>query len=324
MSEFSFREAVRQALDDELAEDQRVIFLGQDIGVYGGAFGVSRGLFDKYGEERIIETPISENSVVGVAVGAAMAGYKPVVEIMFQDFVTLAMDQIVNHAAKIAYIYDGQLNAPITLRLASGGGRGYGASHSQTLDSWFMHVPGLKVVAPSMPDDAYTLLRSAIQDPSPVIFIEHKLAYDVKGERPDRYEPKPLRNGRIVTPGTDVTIITYGHMVHVSRVAASVMAEQGVDVEIIDLRVLKPLDQDLITTSVKKTGKAVIVEEGCKIAGVGAEVAGIILEQCLEYLDGRVLRVGAEDTPIPSAGHLEKVVLPDVARIVDSLSRVFI
>ena len=319
MPTLTIRDAIRTAIDDAMTQDERVIFLGQDIGVYGGAFGVSRGLLAKFGEDRIVETPISENSTVGVAVGASMKGYRVIVEIMFQDFVTLAMDQIVNHAAKIHYMYAGQLTIPITIRLVSGGGRGYGASHSQTLDSWFMHVPGLRVVAPSNPTDAYRLLRSSIQSPDPVIFIENKLLYDVKGEFANGDSLHPIQGAEIVRRGKDVTVVTYGRMVHLSLEAAALAELENIAVEVVDLRVLQPLDRATIVASVQRTGKAVVVEEGCRTAGVGAEVAAVIVEDCVEYLDGRVLRVAGENCPIPSSSKLEKVVLPDVSRILEAI-----
>lgn len=312
----SFREAIREAMAEEMQRDERVIFLGEDIGVYGGAFGVSTGLMEKFGKTRIIETPISENSFLGVAVGAALTGFKPIVEFMFMDFITLAMDQIVNHAAKINYMYGGQLNVPLTIRTPAGAGRGYGASHSQSLENWFINVPGIKVVAPSDPYSAKGLLKSAIQDPDPVLFIEHKMLYDLKQEIPDEPYVLEIGKARRILEGEDVSLITYGKGTQLALEAAKILQEDGVSCEIIDLMTLKPMDKRTITESVQKTGRAVLIEEGHKTGGVGAEIAAVIMENCIEFLDGRVIRVAAEDCPIPSAMNLEKAVLPNVGKVV--------
>lgn len=312
----SFREAIREAMAEEMQRDERVIFLGEDIGVYGGAFGVSTGLMEKFGKTRVIETPISENSFLGVAVGAALTGFKPIVEFMFMDFITLAMDQIVNHAAKINYMYGGQLNVPLTIRTPAGGGRGYGASHSQSLENWFINVPGIKVIAPSDPYSAKGLLKSAIQDPNPVLFIEHKTLYDLKQEIPDEPYVLEIGKARRILEGGDVSLITYGKGTQLALEAAEILQEDGVSCEVIDLMTLKPMDKKTITESVQKTGRVVLIEEGHKTGGVGAEVAAVIMEDCIEFLDGRVIRVAAEDCPIPSAMNLEKVILPNVEKIV--------
>lgn len=317
----TYREAIREAIAEEMSGNDKVIFLGEDIGAYGGAFGVSKGLLERFGTGRVIETPISENSIVGVGVGAAMAGFCPIVEIMFMDFITLAMDQIVNHAAKIHYIYSGQLNVPLTVRVPAGAGKGYGASHSQSLDCWFLNVPGLKVVAPSNPYSAKGLLKSAIKDPNPVIFIENKMLYDFKQEVPE--EPYYLEIGKAETllAGTDVSLISYGRALHLSLAAAKIAKEAGISVELIDLATLKPLDTGTIINSVKKTGKAVIVEEGHKTSGVGAEIAALISEECLEYMNGKVVRVAAEECPIPSAQKLEAAILPSVEKITAAIKK---
>ena len=315
----SYREAIREAMAEEMTKDEKVIFLGEDIGVYGGAFGVSAGLMDQFGRDRIIETPISENSFVGVAVGAAMAGLKPIVEIMFMDFITLAMDQIVNHAAKVHYMYGGQLNVPLTIRMPAGAGRGYGASHSQSLENWFLNVPGLKVIAPSDPYSAKILLKKAIQDPNPVLFIENKMLYDLKQEIPDEPDGLKIGQARKVLEGSDLSLISYGRMLHFAMEAAKAVKKEGVSCEVIDLATLKPMDQETIIESVQKTGRAIIIEEGHKTGGVGAEVAAVIAEHCLEYLNGRVIRIAAEDCPIPSAAKLEKAVLPNVDKIIKAI-----
>jgi len=319
----SYREAIREAIREEMENDEKVLLMGEDIGTYGGAFGVTSGLLERFGKTRIIETPISENSFVGVAIGVAMTGFKPIVEIMFMDFITLAMDQIINHAAKIHYIYGGQLSVPITIRTPAGAGRGYGASHSQSLESLFMNIPGLKVVAPYTPYSAKGLLKSAIVDESPVLFIENKLLYDLKQEIPDEPYYLPIGKADRFLEGRDVTLISYGRGLHISIEAARHVRDKGISVEMIDLATLKPLDKNTIIDSVKKTGRAVIVEEGHKTGGVGAEVSAIIAEECLEYLNGRIVRVGAEDCPIPSSMALEKAVLPDVDKIVNALKRSF-
>ncbi len=316
----SYREAIREAIAEEMAKDEKVIFLGEDIGVYGGAFGVSAGLIDQFGRDRIIETPISENSFVGVAVGAAMAGLKPIVEIMFMDFITLAMDQIINHAAKVHYMYGGQLNVPLTIRMPAGAGRGYGASHSQSLESLFLNIPGLKIIAPSDPYSAKILLKKAIQDPNPVLFVENKMLYDLKQEMPPELDGLEIGKARKLMDGHDVSLISYGRTLHFALEAAQAVKEQGVSCEVIDLATLKPMDQETIIASVQKTGRAVIIEEGHKTGGVGAEVAAVIAEHCLEYLNGRVMRIAAEDCPIPSAMKLEKIILPNVDKIIKAIN----
>lgn len=319
----SYREAIREAIAEEMVNDDRVIFIGEDIGLYGGAFGVSSGLMERFGKERIIETPISENSVLGVAVGAALTGFKPIVEIMFMDFITLAMDQIVNHAAKIHYMYGGQLNVPITIRTPTGAGRGYGPSHSQSLESWFLSVPGLKVIAPSNPHSAKGLLKSAIIDPNPVLFVENKMLYDLKQAIPDEPYYSEIGKAYKIIDGNDVTLFSYGRMLHLSVEAVKSVIDKGISVELIDLATLKPLDKKTITDSAKKTGRVVIVEEGQKMSGIGAEVAAIVAEECLEYMKGRIIRVAAEDCHIPSSMELEKFVLPDVSKIIGAIDRSF-
>lgn len=316
MREITYSQAIREALEEEMARDDSIVLMGEDIGVYGGAFGVTAGLLQKFGKKRVIETPISENSFVGVATGAAMTGLRPVVELMFMDFLALAMDQIVNHAAKLHYVYDGQVSVPIVIRTPAGGGRGYGASHSQSLESWLLSVPGLKVVAPSTARYAKGLLKAAIRDNNPVVFVEHKLLYGTRGDVPEQEEIMPIGQAVVRRVGKDVTVVAYSRMVQLALEAAEALAGQGVDLEVIDLCSLRPLDVDAITSSVSKTGKAVIVEEGVKCGGVGAEVAAIIAEKCMGFIDGRVLRVGAADTPIPSSSEMEKHVLPTVDGIV--------
>ena len=312
----SYREALKEAIVTQLDMDPSVLLIGEDIGQYGGAFGVTRGLIDKY-PDRLIETPISENSFVGVALGLATDGMRPIVEIMFSDFVTLAMDQIVNHAAKVHYMYGGQLKAPMVIRLPSGGGRGYGASHSQSLEAWFSHVPGLTVLYPSSPADAKGLLMSAIEDDNPVIFFENKLLYDVKGDVPKEQYRTPIGKCQIVRPGDDLTIISYGRMVQISIDAAEKLSEHGINVEVLDLRSLRPIDEDGIRESVMRTGRLAIVSEAATRVGVAAEVAAIAAEQCFDYLTAPVIRISAADTPLPSATRLESKIFPTSDSVVE-------
>jgi pyruvate/2-oxoglutarate/acetoin dehydrogenase E1 component len=310
----TYRDALYEALREEMERDDAVVLIGEDLAP-GGAFGVSGDLHARFGAERVIQTPISENGFVGVAVGAAMAGLRPVVEIMFMDFMTLAMDQLVNHAAKIHYMYAGQYSVPMVVRTPAGAGRGYGASHSQSLESWLLHVPGLKVVAPSDPASAKGLLKSAIRDENPVVFVENKLLYTKQGEVDDDTAPIPLGRAQIRRTGDDITIASYGRMLDLSAEAAEVLASEGVSCEVIDLQTLKPLDVVTLAESAARTGRFVFVEEGT--GGVGAEVCTQVLECCGGSLGGRIVRVAARDVPIPSSGPLEQRVIPQVADIIN-------
>jgi pyruvate/2-oxoglutarate/acetoin dehydrogenase E1 component len=307
----SYRDAIQEAIYEEMLLDERVIFLGEDL-ANGGAFGVVGDLPERVGQQRFIHTPISENSFVGVAVGAAMTGMRPIVEIMFMDFMTLAMDQIVNHAAKIHYMYAGQYEVPLVVRTPAGAGRGYGASHSQSFESWLIQVPGLKVIAPSNPDDAKGLLKSAIRDNNPVIFIENKLLYPKKQEVVESDDVIPIGVARLRRVGHDVTLVSYGRMLDHCLEAAMLLATEGLECDVIDLRTLKPLDLDTIMTSVTRTRRLVCVEEGT--GGVGAEICSRVAESCPGT---RVARVAARDVPIPSSGPLEMHVIPQVADIIN-------
>jgi len=311
----TYAEAVRAALVEEMQRDERVILLGEDIALYGGAFRVTRDLVKQFGPERVINTPISENSFVGVAVGAALTGMRPVVEVMFMDFIALAMDQITNHAAKLHYIYGGQVSVPLVVRAPAGAGRGYGASHSQSLEAWFVHTPGLKVVAPSTPRDARALLKAAIRDPNPVVFVENKLLYPTRGEVPDEEEVGVIGKAAIVREGEDLTLIAYSRMTALALEAADQLASEGIECEIVDLRTLAPLDEETLLGSVAKTSRAVIVEEDTRRCGVGAEVAALLAERAFEKLDSPVRRVACEDVPIPCSPALEQAVLPSVEKI---------
>jgi pyruvate dehydrogenase E1 component beta subunit len=311
-----YSKAVNEALDEELQRDPDVVLIGEDIGVYGGAFGVTKGLFEKYGPERIQETPISENSVVGLAVGAAMLGLRPVVEIMFMDFIALALDQILNSAGKLHYMYNGQVSIPMVVRTPGGAKGGYGPSHSQMLSNLFVGIPGIKVVTPSTPAQVKGLLKSAIRDPNPVVFIENKRLYPQRGFVPEGDICLPIGEAEVSAPGTDVSVFTYSAMTPVCLAVKKALQGHGVDLEIVDLVTLQPLDRDTIVESVRKTGRAIVVEEACVTGGVGAEVAALIAEHCMDVLEAPIRRVGAADVPIPSSPELEKHVLPQADDIV--------
>jgi len=321
MREIYFSEAVREALTEELERDPTVFLLGEDIGLYGGAFGVTRGMLDRFGPERIINTPISENGFVGVAVGAALTGSRPVVEIMFMDFIALAADQIVNHAAKFRAVYGEQAKVPLVIRTAAGGGRCYGPSHSQNLEAWFVHTPGLRVVAPGTAEDAKGLLKSAIRDDDPVLFIEPKALYNQRMPVPEGEYTIPLGSAKVVCEGSDVSIICYGRAVREAVQAATLIASDDVSAEVVDLRTLSPLDLETIVGSVRKTGHAIIVHEACRTGGVGAEVACRIMEHAFDYLDAPIQRLAAPDIPIPFSPELEAATLPSAAEIAQAARR---
>jgi len=307
----TFRDALYEALLEEMERDEAVVLLGEDF-ANGGAFGVAGDLTERFGSDRVVATPISENGFVGVAVGAAMTGLRPVVEIMFMDFMALAMDQITNHASKIHYMYAGQYEVPLVIRTPFGAGRGYGASHSQSLEGWLIQIPGLQVIAPSNPADAKGLLKSAIRENNPVVCIENKLLYPKSGEVDDTVDLVPLGVARTCRRGGDVTIATYGRMVDMALEAAALLATEGVECDVIDLRTLKPLDIKTLLASTATTGRFVFVEEGT--GGVGAEVCSRIAEA---QPGVRVVRVAARDVPIPSSGPLEQHVIPQIADILD-------
>ena len=312
----TYREALNLALVEEMTRDERVVFIGEDVGGHGGAFQVSRGLFEAFGADRVRDTPISEATIVGTAVGAALAGLRPIGELQYLDFITLAMDQIVNQAAKMRYMFGGKATLPLVIRAPGGsGGRGNAAQHSQSLEAWFMHIPGLKVVMPGTPYDAKGLFKAAIRDDNPVIFIEHKAMYNEEGPVPEGDYVVPLGSADLKRQGVDVTLITYSRMVLVSLEAAEALAGEGIDAEVLDLRTLLPLDDEAIFESVRKTGRAVIVEEDCRTCGVGAEVSARIVESCFDYLDAPVTRVAGLDTPIPYCRKLEQAAVPQVADV---------
>ncbi len=295
--------------------------MGEDITEYGGAFGVTGDLYKRY-PGRVLATPISENGFTGVAVGAAMTGLRPIVEIMFMDFITLAMDQILNHAAKVHYMYGGQAACPMVIRTAAGGYRGYGVSHSQTLEACFMNMPGLKIVAPSTPGDAYTMLLSSVYDDNPVLFIEHKLLYNVEEEVDFKdTDPRPPGRARVVRQGRDITLVTHSYGVSIAGRAVEELTNEGIDVELIDLVTLKPLDKETIIDSVRKTGALVCLEEGNVFGGVGAEVTSLVVEEALQYIDGRILRVGRPDVHIPASLTAERMVLPCADDVIRAVKR---
>ena len=320
MKEMTLAEALRSALTEEMERDEKVFILGEEIGSYGGCFTVTRGMLEKFGEKRIIDSPLSESAIVGACVGAALMGMRPVGEIMFSDEITIAMDQIVNAAAKARYLHGGGASAPLVIRTAHGAtGRGVGAHHSQSLESWFAHVPGLIVVMPSTPADAKGLMKSSIRCDDPVIFFEPKMLYFVKGAVPDGEYLVPLGKADIKREGTDVTVVATGAMVPRVLKAASALEQEGVSVEVVDPRTLYPLDKETILRSVEKTGRLVIVEESCKTGNFGGEVAAIVAEEAFDSLKGPIRRVAAPDTPIPANSFLETLFVPDEKRIKEAV-----
>src|SRR6185295_3413835 len=319
--EHTFIEILRRALDEELARDASVYLLGEDVAA-GGAFGVTKGLAQKHGDKRVRNTPISEAAITGLAAGAALCGLRPVLEIMFIDFATLSLDCLVNQSAKYRYMSGGQLAVPMVVRTQAGAAGGAAAQHSQSLEAWFIHVPGLVVVAPSSPAEAYGLLKSAIRLGDPVLFIEHKRLYTLREELPANFEPPAIGKARIARVGTDVTLITYSAMVHNALEAADELARaHGISVEVIDLRTLVPLDMATIATSVTKTHRVVIAHEAVMNGGVGAEIAARIGTELFDELDAPVFRLGCPFSPIPFAPELEKALLPGTADIVQAVRK---
>jgi pyruvate/2-oxoglutarate/acetoin dehydrogenase E1 component len=318
----TYREALNQALREEMRRDRNVFLIGEDVAHYQGAFKVSKGFLEEFGPRRVVDTPITELGFTGLAVGAAMAGLRPVVEIMTFNFAILAMDQIINNAAKIRYMSGGQIGIPLVIRGPGSAAHQLGAQHSQSLEAWFCHVPGLKVVAPATPHDAKGLLISAIRDSNPVIFIEAQLLYPTQGEVPDEEYYVPLGVADIKRAGTDVTIIAYSKMLDVAMRAAEVLANEGIDAEVVDPRTLRPLDLTTLAQSVKRTGKVVIVEEGWPFAGLGAQIAESLYAKVFDYLDGPIVRVTARDVPMPYARNLEDAVIPGVEQVVAAVRKV--
>ncbi|OFX15786.1 MAG: hypothetical protein A2Z18_10545 [Armatimonadetes bacterium RBG_16_58_9] len=322
MAELTYRDALNQALKEEMANDPSVFVLGEDIGLYGGAYKVTDGLLDLYGPDRVRDTPISESAIVGAAIGSALGGMRPVAELQYFDFVTIAMDQVANQAAKIRYMLNGQFKLPLVIRTQGGAGRALGAHHSQCLEAWFLHTPGIKVVMPGTPADAKGLLKSAIRDDDPVLFIEHKMIYGLKGEVPDHEYTTPIGNANVIREGTDVTIISYSLILQKCLQAADELSARGIEAEIIDLRTISPMDTETIVESVRKTQRAVVVEEDCKTGGVGAEIVARINEHVFYSLEAPVLRVAAKDTPVPTGKTLEDLYLPQVHDILRAVAQV--
>jgi len=323
MARITFREAISQALREEMYRDENVFLIGEEIGTWGGTYAVTRGFLDEFGERRVRDTPIAEGVIAGAATGAAIAGLRPVAEIMTINFAFLAMDQIVNHAAKLHYMFNGQITCPLVIRTVGGGGRQLGATHSQTPDVVFAHFPGLKVVAPGTPADAKGLLKAAIRDDDPVFFIEHATLYQARGEVPeDEDYLVPIGVSDTKREGNDVTIVSYSKMMQVALEAAEKLAEEGIDAEVIDLRTLRPLDTRSIVESVRKTNRMVVVEEGWRAYGIGAEIASRVTELAFDYLDAPVRRVAQAEVPLPYNRRLEQMALPQGPDIINAVKDV--
>lgn len=316
--ELTFRQAVAEAIAEEMRRDPSVFLMGEDVGRHGGAFAASKGLFDEFGPERVRDTPISESVIAGAGLGAALTGMRPIVEIMYMDFLAMAMDSIVNQAAKVKYMYGGHARVPLTIRTAYGAGRGNAAQHSQSLESWFTLIPGLQVVMPSIPYDAKGLLKAAIRSDNVVIVLENKLLYGDRGEVPQDEFVVPIGEAAIRKPGKDISIVATGRMCSMAREAAATLSAEGIDVELIDVRTLKPLDMPTIARSVSKTHRAMVVNEGHRTGGYSGEVAARIMEECFDDLDGPVVRVASEDVPIPYNARLEAEVIPAPKDIVSA------
>lgn len=323
MPEITCREALNQALHEEMERDETVFLLGEDVGLYEGSFKVTKGLLAKFGEKRVIDTPISEAGIVGMACGAAMTGLRPIVELMTINFAIVALDQIMNHAAVARYMFGGQVAVPLTIRTPGGGGHQLGAQHSHSLEALFLHCPGLRVIVPSVPADAKGLLKSAIRSQDPVMFIEHEGLYGVKGEVPAGEYTIPLGRADIKREGRDLTLVTLSRMVYVCLEAAEELAKEGIEVEVLDLRALNPLDMKAVLDSVRKTRRAVTVEESWLTGGWGGEIAARIMEEAFDALDAPVLRVGGADIPMPYNKALEKAAIPDAARVVARVRELF-
>jgi pyruvate/2-oxoglutarate/acetoin dehydrogenase E1 component len=321
MPELSYREAVRDTLSQAMRRDGDVFVLGEDIAEMGGSMGVTMGMLEEFGPERVRNTPISEMAIVGAGIGAAMQGMRPVVEVMYEDFLTLAMEQIVNQAAKHRSMSGGQVKVPLTIRTQGGAGWSPGAQHAQQLEAWFVHVPGLKVVFASTPSDVRGLLWSAIYEDNPVIFFEHRTLYGLKEDVPDELEPIPLGQARIHREGEDVTVVATGRLVHEALAAANEAAEDGVSVEVVDPRTLSPLDEETIVASVEKTNRCVVAHEAVARMGFGAEVAAVVQQKAFDYLDAPVERVGAKFAPIPFAPVMEEYVVPHAADVLAAIRR---
>lgn len=315
--ELSYAQAIQEAMAIAMDMDERVFLMGEDIGVYGGAFQVTGDLVDRFGSERVIDTPISELGGAGVAVGAALTGMRPIFEFQFSDFATLAMEQIVNQAAKMRFMLGGEVSVPVVMRFPAGSGTGAAAQHSQSLEAWLGHVPGLKVIQPATPYDAKGMLLAAVADPDPVMIFEHKLLYKMKGPVPEGYYTVPIGKADIRREGRDLTIVATSIMVHKALDAAAALEAEGIDIEVVDLRTIRPMDKQTVIDSVKKTSRLMCVYEAVKTLGIGAEVSAMIAEsEAFDYLDAPIVRLGGAETPIPYNPELEKAVVPQVPDII--------
>jgi pyruvate dehydrogenase E1 component beta subunit len=312
----TYREAVRAAIREALQKDPRVFLMGEDVGRYGGAYAVSKGLLEEFGPDRIRDTPLSESAFVGAGIGAALGGARPIVEVMTVNFVLLALDQIVNNAATIRHMSGGQFNVPVVIRMATGAGRQLAAQHAHSFEGWFAHIPGLRIVAPATLEDARGMLATALADPDPVLIFEHQMLYNMEGELADDAEPVDIDRAAVRRPGTDASVMTYGATLHKALAAADELAKEGVQVEVVDLRTLRPLDMTAIETSVRKTRRVVIVDEGWRSGSLSAEIAARIAESLFYELDAPVSRVCTAEVPIPYAKHLEDASVPQVPAIV--------
>lgn len=313
-----------EAMVEEMERDERVFIMGEDIARQGGIFGQFKGLAERFGHERVRDTPISETAIVGAGVGAALAGMRPVVDMHFVDFITVAMDEVVNQMAKIRYMFGGQCTVPLVLRAPDGAVRSAAAQHSQCLEAWFLHVPGLKVVTPSNPADAKGLLKAAIRDDNPVLYFEHKDLFRMKGPVPDGEYTVPIGKAAVVREGTDVTVVSYSAMLHKVLRVADILMQEGISVEVIDLRTISPLDKETIYSSVKKTSRLVIAHEAVKNGGVGSEIAALVAEEMLDYLNAPIVRIGAKFAPVPFSPVLERALLPQVEDIVEGVKRAMV
>ena len=322
MAKITMREAISQALMEEMDRDPSVFIMGEEVGIWGGSYAVTKGFYDKYGPERVKDTPIAENAILGGAIGAAMVGQRPIAELMTINFAFSAMDYIVNQAAKLHYMFGGQFELPLVIRAVGGGGRQLGATHSQTPDVIFAHFPGLKVIAPGTPADAKGLLKAAIRSQDPVLFIEHATMYQTRGEVPDGEYIIPIGKSKIQREGKDVTIVTYSKGLELSMKAADELAREGIQAEIVDLRCLRPLDMEPVLDSFKKTNRAVIVEEGWKSYGIGSEIVARIYEEAFDYIDAPIKRVAQKEVPLPYNRTLEQAALPQVEDVIAAVKEV--
>lgn len=320
MREITYAQAIREAMCEEMRRDENVFLMGEDVGIYGGAFGVSLGMWEEFGDERVRDTPISEAAIAGAAAGAAVTGMRPIAELMFSDFITIAMEQLINQAAKMRYMFGGKAQVPMVLRAPTGSGTGAAAQHSQNIEAWLMNIPGLKVVMPATPYDAKGLLKAAIRDNNPVVFLEPKLLYRKKGLVPEEEYLIPIGKADIKREGKDLTIITCGRMVPTCLTVADEMAKKGIDIEVIDLRTLLPLDRETIVASAKKTGKVLIVHEGVQTGGIAGEITALIADsEAFFYLDAPIKRLGGADVPIPYNPELEKNAVPTENSITEAV-----